>query len=76
MAKDKSDTKTRDMITSKNASNQRIFKERMRNKGYTQKTLWIHKESFEAGKNGIEFKQEMDYLSHVLGSVELNEKKK
>lgn len=51
MAKDKRDTgRTRDFITAaSNAERQQAFAERMKEKGYYRRTVWLHRTSWYRG---------------------------
>lgn len=48
--KDKHDTRTQNLLVTKNAQHQRDFKERMKAEGKKQKQLWIDVDSFERGR--------------------------
>ena len=47
--KEKRDNKTLNLLASKNAQTQAAYKARMREKGFKQKVVWIHEESFARG---------------------------
>ncbi|MFA6701021.1 MAG: hypothetical protein WCS28_12735 [Thiomicrospira sp.] len=49
MAKDKSDTKTGDLLRTKNAQNQAVYKAKMRAEGKALKAVWVDVDSFDKG---------------------------
>jgi hypothetical protein len=83
MAKDKHDSRTGNLFLNKNAVNQQAFKQKKRDAGFVQKTLWVHKASFDQGlidganglvTPGIEDESVTDFVSWKIGQMQGKEK--